>query len=55
MSIAGTRRQRYLEENLAVLAVEPPTEDLAAWEAAVSPGQVAGPRYDAMSLTFVNR
>ncbi|MGP3911760.1 aldo/keto reductase [Nonomuraea sp. 10N515B] len=52
--IPGTRRQRYLEENLAALDVELSTEDLAAIEAAAPPEQVAGTRYDATSLTFVN-
>ncbi|MFE7276775.1 aldo/keto reductase [Streptomyces sp. NPDC057623] len=52
--IPGTRRQRYLEENLAALALVLSTEDLAAIEAAAPPEQVAGPRYDAASLTFVN-
>ncbi|GAA5771971.1 hypothetical protein [Streptosporangium roseum] len=52
--IPGTRRQRYLEENLAALAVELSTEELAAIEAAAPPEQVAGTRYDMTSLTFVN-
>ncbi|MER5319334.1 aldo/keto reductase [Streptosporangium roseum] len=52
--IPGTRRQRYLEENLAALAVELSTEDLAAVEAAAPPEQVAGTRYDMTSLTFVD-
>ncbi|MER5208291.1 aldo/keto reductase [Streptomyces sp. NPDC002825] len=52
--IPGTRRQRYLEENVAALAVELSTEDLAAIEAAAPPEQIAGTRYDATSLTFVN-
>jgi aryl-alcohol dehydrogenase-like predicted oxidoreductase len=52
--IPGTRRQQYLEENLAALAIELTTEDLAAIEAAAPPEQVAGDRYDATSLTFVN-
>ncbi|MFF5532884.1 aldo/keto reductase [Streptomyces cinerochromogenes] len=53
--IPGTRRQRYLEENLGALAVELTAEDLAAIEAAAPPEQIAGSRYDANSLTFVNR
>jgi aryl-alcohol dehydrogenase-like predicted oxidoreductase len=53
--IPGTRRQRYLEENLAALAIELSAEDLAAIEAAAPPEQIAGNRYDATSLTFVNR
>ncbi|WP_030347265.1 aldo/keto reductase [Streptomyces sp. NRRL S-1022] len=53
--IPGTRRQRYLEENLAALDVELTAEDLAAIEAAAPAGRIAGDRYDANSLTFVNR
>ncbi|MEH6372806.1 aldo/keto reductase [Streptomyces sp. KLMMK] len=52
--IPGTRRQRYLEENLAAVAVELSAEDLAAIEAAAPAEQIAGTRYDATSLTFVN-
>ncbi|WP_030691041.1 aldo/keto reductase [Streptomyces globisporus] len=52
--IPGTRRQRYLEENLAALAIELSVDDLAAIEAAAPPEQVAGTRYDATSLTFVD-
>ncbi|GLV96420.1 aldo/keto reductase [Streptomyces lavendulae] len=52
--IPGTRRQRYLQENLDALAVELSPEDLAAIEAAASPERIAGTRYDATSLTFVN-
>lgn len=52
--IPGTRRQRYLEENLAALAVELSADDLAAIEAAAPPEQIAGTRYDATSLTFVD-
>ncbi|HZF91467.1 aldo/keto reductase [Streptomyces sp.] len=53
--IPGTRRQQYLEENLAALTVELSPEDLAAVEAAAPTEHVAGTRYDAASLTFVNR
>lgn len=52
--IPGTRRQRYLEENLASLTIELSSGDLAAIEAAAPPEQIAGTRYDATSLTFVN-
>ncbi|MBF6464673.1 aldo/keto reductase [Nocardia beijingensis] len=52
--IPGTRRQRYLEENLAALTIELSADELAAIEAAAPPDQVAGTRYDATSLTFVN-
>ncbi|MFI8522450.1 aldo/keto reductase [Streptomyces sp. NPDC085481] len=52
--IPGTRRQRYLEENLAALALELSAEDLAAIEAAAPREQIAGTRYDATSITFVD-
>ncbi|MEV4163444.1 aldo/keto reductase [Nonomuraea dietziae] len=52
--IPGTRRRQYLEENLAALDVELSSKDLAAIEAAAPPDQVAGTRYDATSLSFVN-
>ncbi|MFG3343609.1 aldo/keto reductase [Streptomyces sp. NPDC048018] len=52
--IPGTRRRRYLEENLAALTVELSAEDLAAIEAAAPPELVAGTRYDETSLTFVD-
>ncbi|MCP2319510.1 putative oxidoreductase [Nocardia amikacinitolerans] len=52
--IPGTRRQRYLEENLAALTVELSPEDLTAIESAAPPSQIAGRRYDPTSLTFVN-
>ncbi|WP_330317078.1 aldo/keto reductase [Streptomyces platensis] len=52
--IPGTRRQKYLEENLGALAVELTTEELAAIDAAAPTGQIAGTRYDEASMTFVN-
>ncbi|MCP2295255.1 putative oxidoreductase [Nocardia amikacinitolerans] len=52
--IPGTRRQRYLEENLAALTVDLSPEDLIAIESAAPPSQIAGRRYDPTSLTFVN-
>jgi aryl-alcohol dehydrogenase-like predicted oxidoreductase len=47
--IPGTRRVRYLEENVAALEVTLAPEDLAALEAAVPKGSVAGERYADMS------
>ncbi|KPC66371.1 aldo/keto reductase [Streptomyces chattanoogensis] len=53
--IPGTRRQKYLEENLGALAVELSPEELAAIDAAAPAGRVAGTRYDEVNLTFVGR
>lgn len=52
--IPGTRRRNYLAENLAALAVELSPGDLAAIEAAVPPGRIAGDRYDAAGIALVN-
>jgi aryl-alcohol dehydrogenase-like predicted oxidoreductase len=47
--IPGTKRVRYLEENLAATDVELSPEDLAALEQAVPRDAVAGDRYGDMS------
>ncbi|MEW1754522.1 aldo/keto reductase [Streptomyces angustmyceticus] len=52
--IPGTRREKYLEENLGALAVELTEEDLAVIDAAAPADRVAGTRYDESSMTFVN-
>ncbi|MFD0168414.1 aldo/keto reductase [Streptomyces decoyicus] len=53
--IPGTRREKYLEENLGALAVELTAEELAAIDAAAPAGRIAGTRYDESSMAFVNR
>ncbi len=47
--IPGTKRVRYLEENVGALDVELTADDLAALEAAVPRDAVAGERYGDMS------
>lgn len=47
--IPGTKRVKYLEENVAAASVELTADDLAALEAAVPKGAVAGERYGDMS------
>ncbi|KQU70686.1 aldo/keto reductase [Phycicoccus sp. Root101] len=47
--IPGTKRVRYLEENVAAIGVELGAEDLAALEQAVPRDAVAGDRYGDMS------
>ncbi|MGW7577931.1 aldo/keto reductase [Streptomyces sp. NPDC054765] len=53
--IPGTRREKYLEENLGALAIELTAEELAAIDAVAPAGRIAGTRYDDASMTFVNR
>ncbi|OEV03656.1 aldo/keto reductase [Streptomyces oceani] len=52
--IPGTRRLAYLEENLAALDIELSAEELAELAELAAPGKVAGERYDAAALAFVN-
>jgi aryl-alcohol dehydrogenase-like predicted oxidoreductase len=47
--IPGTKRVRYLEENVAAASVELTADDLTALERAVPRGAVAGERYGDMS------
>lgn len=53
--IPGTRRQRYLEENLAAATLELSADELAAIDAAAPVGSVAGSRYDEKSLAAVDK
>ena len=52
--IPGTKRRRYLEENVAALAVDLTPQDLAAIEAIAPPGAAAGDRYPAEHMARVN-
>ncbi|MEK2476484.1 MULTISPECIES: aldo/keto reductase [Streptomyces] len=53
--IPGTRRQKYLVENLGAVEVRLSVEELAAIDAAAPAGRVAGTRYDAGNLAFVGK
>ena len=52
--IPGTKRRRYLEENLGALEPELTPDDLAAIEELTSRGAVAGDRYNAQMMANVN-
>jgi aryl-alcohol dehydrogenase-like predicted oxidoreductase len=52
--IPGTKRRRYLEENLAALEVRLTPEDLAAIDEATPPDAVAGERYTPTMMARVN-
>ena len=53
--IPGTKRRRYLEENLAAgaLALAPP--EVAELDRALAPERVAGPRYNERMMAFIDR
>ncbi|MBH1935920.1 aldo/keto reductase [Streptomyces sp. AV19] len=50
--IPGTRREKYLEENVGAATLTLSGEELAAMDAVA--GEVVGQRYDGASLAFVN-
>lgn len=52
--IPGTKRARYLDENLAALSLTLTPEDLRAIDAACPVGAAAGQRYPAHAMTVVN-
>ena len=53
--IPGTKRRRFLEENVAAAAIALSPADMAALDAALPPGSVAGPRYDEDRIRTVDR
>jgi aryl-alcohol dehydrogenase-like predicted oxidoreductase len=53
--IPGTKRQKYLAENLAAASLRLAAGEMAQLDAALAPGTVAGPRYGAMHLSMLDR
>jgi aryl-alcohol dehydrogenase-like predicted oxidoreductase len=53
--IPGTKRRRYLEENVAAADVSLSSVELVALDAALAPGTVAGPRYSEKAMAQVDR
>lgn len=52
--IAGTKRRKYLEENIGALAVKLTPDDLRELDRIAPPGITAGPRYSAEAMQRVN-
>jgi aryl-alcohol dehydrogenase-like predicted oxidoreductase len=53
--IPGTKRRKYLEDNLGAVRVALSADDLAAIDAVFPPGAAAGLRYPATAMSSVNR
>ncbi len=53
--IPGTKRVARLEENLAAAELRLAPDEIAALEAALAPGRVAGPRYGPAQMAQVDR
>jgi aryl-alcohol dehydrogenase-like predicted oxidoreductase len=53
--IPGTKRRKYLEENVGAADVSLRADDMAALDAALAPGKVSGPRYGEKQMAQVDR
>ncbi len=53
--IPGTKRRKYLEENVAAADVRLSRDDMLALDTALSPERIAGPRYSETQMTMVDR
>jgi aryl-alcohol dehydrogenase-like predicted oxidoreductase len=53
--IPGTKRRKYLEENIASVAVELSPQEMAELDRALPPEKVAGPRYNDRMMATVDR
>src|SRR5271156_1254686 len=53
--IPGTKRRRYLEENVAAESIRLDPADMEALDEALGPGKIAGPRYPAWVMETIDR
>ncbi|HET9936716.1 MAG TPA: hypothetical protein VFQ29_09735 [Methyloceanibacter sp.] len=53
--IPGTKRRRYLEENVGALDVHLTPSDLANIDASLPPGSAVGSRYSAPGMRAINQ
>lgn len=53
--IPGTKRVRYLEENVAAASVALDAAQMSALDAALAPDKIAGARYNATSMSTIDR
>jgi aryl-alcohol dehydrogenase-like predicted oxidoreductase len=53
--IPGTKRRKYLEENVAAAAIRLSPDDMARLDSALAPEKVSGPRYNEKQMAQVDR
>jgi len=53
--IPGTKRRKYLEENVAAAEVRLTASEMAALDAALAPEKISGPRYNEKQMAQVDR
>jgi aryl-alcohol dehydrogenase-like predicted oxidoreductase len=55
ISIPGTKRRKYLEENAAAVNIKLTAAEIQEIEAAIPPNEIVGDRYNASGLTTIDR
>ncbi|MBE1708881.1 MULTISPECIES: aldo/keto reductase [Mesorhizobium] len=53
--IPGTKRRKYLEENIAAASLKLGAAEMAALDEALAPGKISGPRYGERGMAMVDR
>lgn len=53
--IPGTKRTKYLGENVAAAAIKLDAAEMAALDEALAPGKISGPRYTERGMAMVDR
>jgi aryl-alcohol dehydrogenase-like predicted oxidoreductase len=53
--IPGTKRRKYLEENIAAATIPLSADEVAELDDALAPGKVSGPRYPERMMATINR
>ncbi|GLQ78813.1 aldo/keto reductase [Mesorhizobium huakuii] len=53
--IPGTKRRKYLEENIAAASLKLDAAEMAALDEALAPGKIFGPRYSERGMAMVDR
>jgi aryl-alcohol dehydrogenase-like predicted oxidoreductase len=53
--IPGTKRRRYLEENVGATQISLGAEEMATLDLALAPDKVSGPRYSQKQMAQVDR
>jgi aryl-alcohol dehydrogenase-like predicted oxidoreductase len=53
--IPGTKRRRYLEENVAAADIALSQEEMVELDAALAPDKISGPRYSERQMEMVDR
>ncbi|WP_137933939.1 aldo/keto reductase [Mesorhizobium comanense] len=53
--IPGTKRRKYLEENIAAASLKLDAAEMAALDEALAPEKIAGPRYGERGMAMVDR